>query len=74
MSALDRYRSEKDDFFANNPQSPFTPEQRKDFPGIRYFSENKNLRLELQVEEFDVKKPSRDPNDHRGNEELQPFW
>ena len=57
MSELDHYRSEKDDFFANNPQSPFTPEQREDFPGIKYFSENKNLRLELQVEEFDVKDP-----------------
>ncbi len=55
MSELDEFRKEKDQFFGSHPQSPLTREQRRDFKGLHYFSENEALRLEVQVEEFPVK-------------------
>ena len=30
MSELTEFRKEKDEFFARHPQSPLTPEQRRD--------------------------------------------
>jgi uncharacterized protein (DUF1684 family) len=55
MSGLDHYRKQKDDFFATNPQSPFTPEMQANYSGLNYFPENPDLRLELKVEQFEVK-------------------
>ncbi|MEN8240854.1 MAG: DUF1684 domain-containing protein [Chloroflexota bacterium] len=57
MSELDHYRSQKDEFFGSNPQSPFTPEQQKEFTGINYFPENTDLVLALEIDEFEVKQP-----------------
>lgn len=53
MTELDEFRKEKDEYFAHNPQSPLTPEQRRDFKGLHYFPENDSLRLEVQVEPFE---------------------
>ena len=53
MNELEMFRKEKDDFFAHHHQSPLLPEQRRDFKGLNYFPENENLRLEIEVEEFD---------------------
>jgi uncharacterized protein (DUF1684 family) len=50
MSELDDFRAEKDDFFRSHPQSPLRAEQRRDFNGLNYFPENKDLRLEVHVE------------------------
>lgn len=55
MSELDEIRAEKDEFFGGHSQSPLTREQRKLFSGLKYFSENDALRLEVKVEEFSVK-------------------
>ncbi len=52
MTDLETFRAQKDDFFASHPQSPLTPEQKKDFHGLDYFPENPALRLEVRVEEF----------------------
>ncbi|MBK9008863.1 MAG: hypothetical protein IPM31_17975 [Anaerolineae bacterium] len=52
MSELTEFRKEKDEFFARHPQSPLTPEQRRDFHGLNYFEENAALRLEVKVERF----------------------
>lgn len=52
MSALDEFRAEKDSFFASHPQSPLTPEQKRNFRGLSYFPENPALRLETAVEPF----------------------
>jgi uncharacterized protein (DUF1684 family) len=57
MSELDDFRKEKDEFFARHPQSPLTPEQRRDFKGLAYFPENDSLRLEVQVEPFEKQQP-----------------
>lgn len=47
---LESFRADKDHFFAADPQSPLTPEQRRDFAGLRYFPENPELRLEVEAE------------------------
>lgn len=54
MSELER-RRQKDDFFANHPQSPLTYDQLDDFEGLKYFPEAPELRFELIIEEFDTK-------------------
>ena len=57
MNELTDFRAEKDEFFAQHPQSPLTPEQRGKFKGLEYFPENEALRLEVQVERFADQKP-----------------
>ena len=57
MSELNAFRSEKDDFFKHHPQSPLTPEQRRDFAGLKYFPENEALQLEVQVERLFDQQP-----------------
>lgn len=52
MTALEEFRSEKDDFFASHPQSPLTPAQKKAFKGLNYFEENPDLRIEVKVIPF----------------------
>ncbi len=55
MSELDTFRADKDDFFGRNPQSPLSPDQKRNFHGLNYFPENPELRLEVTVEEFPQK-------------------
>jgi uncharacterized protein (DUF1684 family) len=52
MTELEIFRAHKDDFFGSHPQSPLAPHQQRDFQGLNYFSENPDLRLEVNVEEF----------------------
>lgn len=52
MTELETFREEKDEFFRSHPQSPLTPQQKREFKGLNYFSENKALRLEVSVEPF----------------------
>ena len=55
MTELESFRAKKDQFFAAHPQSPLTPEQKRQFKGLNYFPENPALRLEVTVEEFPQK-------------------
>ncbi len=55
MSNLAIARAEKDDFFAHHPQSPLDYDQKDNFDGLNYFSENPALRFELEIDEFDQK-------------------
>ena len=55
MTTLDDFRKAKDAFYATDPQSPLTPDQKREFKGLKYFPENPALRLELEVEEFPEK-------------------
>jgi uncharacterized protein len=50
MNELEAFRAEKDEFFARDPQSPLTAEQKRDFHGLNYFPEDPGLRLELGAE------------------------
>ena len=49
MNSLDQFRLEKDEFFASDLQSPLTSNQKKNFDGLKYFVENPNLRLEIDI-------------------------
>ena len=49
MSKLLNIRKEKDDFFASHPQSPLTREQKREFSGLDYFTEDPALRLVVAV-------------------------
>jgi uncharacterized protein (DUF1684 family) len=53
MSDLTDFRQQKDDFFRESPQSPFTPEQQAEFHGLSYFPENPDLDLQVTVTPFD---------------------
>lgn len=55
MTELDAFRAEKNEFFGGHPQSPLSREQQKDFHGLNYFPENDSLRLEIKVDEFQIK-------------------
>jgi uncharacterized protein len=57
MSELTDFRADKDEFFKQHPQSPFTPEQQRVFTGLEYFPENEDLRLEVKVERFSDQQP-----------------
>lgn len=52
ISALDRFRADKDRYFAVNPHSPLTSQQRTDFRGLAYFPENPALRQEVSMEHY----------------------
>jgi uncharacterized protein (DUF1684 family) len=53
MDELNHFREQKDEFFRTSLQSPLTSEQKESFEGLRYFPENEDLRLELDVDKFD---------------------
>ncbi len=55
MTDLEAFRADKDNFFASDPQSPLSAEQKQDFHGLNYFPEDPALRLEAPVEEFPAK-------------------
>ena len=53
VSELSEFRRAKDDFFANHPQSPLTPEQRRGFRGLKYYDENPALAVVVEPELFE---------------------
>lgn len=55
MSELQNFRREKDRLFAGSPQSPLTPDQKREFHGLNYFPENPSLSLEVEVKQFPEK-------------------
>jgi len=46
-------RAEKDDFFAEHPQSPVPPEHREGFEGLDYFAPDPDYRVSATVEVHD---------------------
>ena len=52
QSELEEFRTEKDRFFKTSRQSPLTPQQKREFKGLKYFPENPALHLEVNVETF----------------------
>jgi uncharacterized protein (DUF1684 family) len=52
MSELTEFRKAKDKYFQSGPGSPLTPEQKKEFAGLKYFPENAALRFELPLERY----------------------
>jgi uncharacterized protein (DUF1684 family) len=54
---LQENRAEKDQFFAEHPQSPIPPEQRDEFDGLNYFDPGETYRVEATVTRYDDPEP-----------------
>jgi len=54
---LAAHRVEKDDFFADHPQSPIPPEERDGFDGLDYFDPDPDYRVPATVETHDEPEP-----------------
>ena len=52
MSESTEFREAKDHFMANNPHSPLTDEQKRDFQGLSYYEPAASLRLVLEPERY----------------------
>ena len=52
MDNLAEFRRQKDEFFAEHPESPLTRQQKQTFKGLDYFPPAPELRFELPVEHF----------------------
>ena len=50
-------RAEKDEFFAEHPQSPIPPEERDEFDGLAYFDPDPTYRVEATVARHDEPDP-----------------
>lgn len=50
-------RTEKDEFFAEHPQSPVPPEHREDFEGLDYFPPDPDYRVTASVAVHDDPEP-----------------
>ncbi len=57
MSELTDFRKMKDGFFKQDSGSPLTEEQKTVFEGLKYFSEDPELRLTLMLEGVTDEKP-----------------
>jgi len=57
MTELEEFRRQKDEFFQHSQHSPLKPEQRRSFTGLRYFPDNPELDLTVDVERDLEKKP-----------------
>lgn len=52
---LKEQRQQKEQFFAEHPQSPIPRQIQDDFPGLEHFPVDEDLRFELDLEEHDEK-------------------
>jgi len=52
-SELESKRAEKDEFFAEHPQSPIPPEEREGFSGLDYFDPDPDYRVQATVTVYD---------------------
>jgi uncharacterized protein (DUF1684 family) len=54
MNKLESYRKRRDTFFLKHPNSPLNMEQKENFTGMKYFPEDPDLDLVVEVERFDL--------------------
>ena len=54
---LEAHRAEKDEFFAEHPQSPIPPDEREAFDGLDYFDPDPDYRVTATVEGHDRPDP-----------------
>ncbi len=50
MTELEKFRSEKDDFYKTSSESPLKEEQKADFSGLKYYPENPELVFDLPID------------------------
>ena len=51
MNELEHFRHHKDEYLRSDPHSPLSPQQRREFKGLRYFPENSALRFEVPLDD-----------------------
>ena len=54
---LEGHREQKDEMFADHPQSPIPPEDREDFDGLDYFAPDSAYRVTAEVETHENPEP-----------------
>lgn len=59
MSELTQFRQMKDEFFQTDHHSPLTADQKRTFTGLKYFPENEDLDLVVEVERFETEEQVR---------------
>ncbi len=47
---LERFRADKDEFYAHDHRSPLTPSQQRSFKALSYFPENTALVIEAKID------------------------
>lgn len=52
MAELEKFRKEKNEFFGTSLQSPIPTEELDSFEGLKYYSENPDLRFEVSLEKI----------------------
>jgi hypothetical protein len=57
MSELSEFRTAIDEFLGHHPQSPLDWDQRATFKGLKYFPENLDLVLQVEMERFAEDEP-----------------
>jgi len=50
---IERERTEKDEYFAENPRSPIPQGERDSFDGLDYYPPDEDYRFEVELHEFD---------------------
>ncbi len=50
MTKLEEFRKSKDQFFARDHDSPLDADQRKNFRGLAYFPDNRDLKIEAPLD------------------------
>lgn len=73
MSELLKFRKTKDKYFAEDPQSPLTVEQKRNFKGLSYFPEDARLRVEVSVDQIDDAAEVHIPTSTGGNQIYQHY-
>ncbi len=67
-------RAEKDQFFADHPQSPIPPAERDGFDGLAYFDPDPGYRIEATASVHDDPEPvEMDTSDGRTVQYLRPL-
>lgn len=59
MSELVQFRHMKDEFFQTDHHSPLTADQKRAFTGLKYFPENDDLDLVVEIERFETEEQVR---------------
>lgn len=52
IQEMERFRREKDQFFATSPESPIPAEEREQFQGLRYYPPDLAFRVEAELTPF----------------------
>jgi uncharacterized protein (DUF1684 family) len=74
MNELTQFRVEVDDFMQFHPQSPLDDAQREAFEGLKYFHENEDLILEVEVERFPGDEPLMEMTTNTGEQRRYRRW